>query len=342
MSQSLISPFVSVIIRSYNRLEYILELIEKCLSQDYDNYEVVVIDQSNKAQWEEYKEALNSLDNRVRIIRSKPHGSASAKNLGVVVSKGDVVLFMDDDDLPLGKDWISSHARHYKDPLCIGVSGRCLNRLNESTPYRKAQRAYDRCLTYSFFLRGRDFTGIDSVKKPVQWLHALNASIRRSYVLKLGGWYPYVTNSEEHSFCFKLLKAMKPGEFLMFDPKPQVLRRFDIPGGLGKRYLSLSTLLNNQLRFYHRVVSKYFPLRFYGLYPFFMFYIVRSTNRWFRKRSYYTNSIWMRWFGKKSGQRLYILQEFAKYPFLVLRALVERKPKWDGQLTTPKQEYFEV
>lgn len=342
MSRPLISPFVSVIIRSYNRLPYILELIEKCLNQDYDNYEVVIIDQSDKAQWEEYEEALNSLDNKVRVIRSKPYGSAAAKNLGVAVSKGDIVLLMDDDDLPIGKDWITSHARHYKDPCCIGVSGRCLNRINDSGPSKNVQRVYDRCLTYSFFLGSRGFCSIDKVKKPVQWLHGINASIRRSYVLKLGGWYPFVANFDEHSFCFKLQKEKKPGEYLMYDPKPQILRRFDIPGGLEKRYIPLTRILNNQLRFYHRVVSEYFPLRFYGLYPFFMFYIFRHTIRWFRKHSYYTNTIWMRWFGKKQGQRFYFLQEFVKYPFLVLRALVEKKPKWDGELTTPKGEHLEV
>jgi len=342
MSQSLINPFVSVIIRSFNRLPYIFELIEKCLNQDYDNYEVVIIDQSDKAQWEEYKEALISLDNKVRVIRSKPLGSATARNMGVAVSKGDVVLLIDDDDLPLGKDWISLHARHFKDPLCIGVSGRCLNRKYKSVPDKNVQRKQDRCLTYSFLLSGRDYTTIDKEKKPVQWLHGLNASIRKSYVLKLGGWYPYVTISDEHSFSFKLLKAIKPGEYLMFDPKPQVLRRFDIPGGLEKRYIPLTMLLNNQLRYYHRIVGKYYSLRFYGLYPFFMFYIFRSTIRWFYKNSHYTNSIWIQWFGKKHGQWLCILQESVRYPFLILKILVEKKPKWDDQLIFPKEEYYEV
>lgn len=342
MNPSLSNPFISVIIRSYNRLPYTLELIDRCLNQNYDNYEVVIIDQSEKAQWDEYKAAFNALDKKVRVIRSEPRGSAAAKNLGVVLSRGDVILLIDDDDLPIDNNWISSHARHYKDPYCIGVSGRCVKRINDSVPYKNKQLAYDRCLTYSFFIRGRDLTGIDKIKKPVQWLHALNSSIRKSYVLELGGWYPFVQNSEEHSFCFKLRKAMKPGEYLMFDPQPQVLRRFDIPGGLGKRYLPLATLLTNQLRFYHRVVSESFPLRFYGLYPFFMIYIFRHIVRWFRVYSYYTDIIWLRWFGKKYGQRLYILQEFVKYPFLVLRVLIEKKPKWNGQLIFPKEEYYEV
>lgn len=336
-SQSLSHPFVSVVIRSYNRLRHVLELVERCLSQDYDNFEVIIIEQSDTAQWEEFGETLNSLDDKVRIVRTEPWSSAAAKNLGVLVSRGDVVLLMDDDDLPIGNDWISSHAMHYEDPLCVGVSGRCVKRINEQIPEKKKQRAYTRCLTYSFFVRGRDFTGIDKVKKPVEWLHALNASVRRSYVLKLGGWYPYVQNAEEHSFCFKLQKAMRPGEYLMFDPRPLVLRRFDIPGGLGKRFLPLTTLLTNQLRYYHRVVSEYFPLRFYGLYPLFMIYSFQYTTRWFRIHSYYEDSFWIQRLGKERGQRLYILQEFLRFPFLVFRTLLEKKPTWRGELTIPKK-----
>ncbi|MBC8488927.1 MAG: glycosyltransferase family 2 protein [Bacteroidetes bacterium] len=331
MNSSLSNPFVSVLIRSYNRLSCVLEIIEKCKEQDYENFEVVVIDQSDKTQWEEYKESFNKLNNKVRVIRSKPLGAANARNVGVSSSNGDIILFIDDDDLPIGNDWISSHAMHYKDPHCIGVSGRCIKRIGESVPYKNKQKAYDRCLTYSLFMRGRDLTGIDKVKKPVQWLHGLNASIRKSYVLKLGGWYPYIPNFEEHSFCFKLRKAMEDGEYLMFDPKPEVLRRFDIPGGLGKRQLPLQTILANQLLYYHWVVAEYYPIRFFGLYPFFILYAFRYATRWFRVYSYYSNNLWIRRFGEKYGLRLYIFQEFVKLPFLIFRTLLRNKPKWDGQ-----------
>ena len=47
MNQSLPNPFISVIIRSYNRLSYVIELINRCLDQDYNNFEIVVIEQSD-------------------------------------------------------------------------------------------------------------------------------------------------------------------------------------------------------------------------------------------------------------------------------------------------------
>jgi hypothetical protein len=121
----------------------------------------------------------------------------------------------------------------------------------------------------------------------------------------------------------------------MFDPEPLVLRRFDIPGGLGKRFLPLTTLLVNQLQYYHRVVSEYFPFRFFGLFPLFMIYSFQYTTRWFRIYSYYKDSIWIQWFGDKHGQRLYIFQELVRFPILVLRTFFEKKPRWRGELTVP-------
>jgi|TARA_Y100000294_G_C8557053_1_gene337583 glycosyltransferase involved in cell wall biosynthesis len=341
MSASLTNPFMSIVIRSYNRLDCVIELIDRCLNQDYENFEIVVIDQSNMSHWQDHKETLSSIDQKIRLIRTKPRGSAAARNLGVFVSRGDVVLLMDDDDLPVNNNWISSHAKNYKDPFCVGVSGRCIKEVNEKNPYKNKQLAYERCLSYSFFLRGRDFTGIDQVKKPVQWLHGLNSSIRRSYVIELGGWYPFINNFDEHSFCFKLQKAMRPKEYLMFDPEPTVLRRFDIPGGLGKRHLPLTQLLRNQLLFYHRVVGKHFPLRFYMLYPLFSLYAFRYIIRWFRRFSYFNDSIWFKWFKKKNAMRLYFLQEFVKYPLLVLQFLFIKRPPWTGPLIISKELFSE-
>ena len=107
MNQSLPNPFISVIIRSYNRLSYVIELINRCLDQNYDNFEIVVIEQSNLNHWKKHKTKLCSMDPKVRLIRAKPQGSAGARNLGVFIANGDVVLLMDDDDLPVDNKWIS-------------------------------------------------------------------------------------------------------------------------------------------------------------------------------------------------------------------------------------------
>ncbi len=343
MNQSLTNPFVSVLIRSYNRLPHVLEIVDICLTQNYDNFEVVVIDQSNAATWEKYESAFNRYDRRVRVIRSQPLGPIGARNSGVAHCHGEVVLFMDDDDLPVGEDWIASHAKHFVDPLCIGVSGKHVHAINERPRYRDMERAYDRCLTHSFLLRGRVFTGIARVKKPVEWLHGNNCSLRRERIVALGGWYPYLkTEGEEHSLYYKFQQTKMPGEYLMFDPQPIVLRRFDIPGGNDRRNISLHELLDNRMKYYHWVIAENFPLRFYGLYPIFMLHGFKMAARFYRRQSSFTDIFWIRWLGPKYGQYFYILQELVKFPFLALRYLLTKKPKWDGRITALGEEYLAI
>jgi hypothetical protein len=207
--------------------------------------------------------------------------------------------------------------------------------LNEVSRYNDIKggvdHAYKRCLTISFMGRGRVFTGINTVKKPVEWLHGNNCSIRKSCILKLGGWYPYIQGlGEEHSLYFKFQKEKKPGEYLMFDPQPIVLRKFDMPGGVGVRIIPLHNLLVHRMQYYHWVIGDHFPLRFYGLYLVFMLYGFHQSAQMFIKNSSFEDVFWQRWFGDKFSKYFYIVQELVLFPFMVLKFLIKPKPKWNG------------
>ena len=329
---SLSLPFMSVLIRSYNRLLYVSKILEVCMNQTYDKYEIVVLEQSTNGHWDKHREIIEKYNGKINVIRSHPLGPSGARNVGVAHCKGDVVLFVDDDDIPVGDNWIAEHAKNYIDPLCIGVSGRHIHQLNEVSRYNDIKggvdHAYKRCLTISFMGRGRVFTGINTVKKPVEWLHGNNCSIRKSCILKLGGWYPYIQGlGEEHSLYFKFQKEKKPGEYLMFDPQPIVLRKFDMPGGVGVRIIPLHNLLVHRMQYYHWVIGDHFPLRFYGLYLVFMLYGFHQSAQMFIKNSSFEDVFWQRWFGDKFSKYFYIVQELVLFPFMVLKFLIKPKPK---------------
>lgn len=329
---SLSLPFMSVLIRSYNRLPYVSKILEVCMNQTYDKYEIVVLEQSTNGHWDKHREIIEKYNGKINVIRSNPLGPSGARNVGVAHCKGDVVLFVDDDDIPVGDNWIAEHAKNYIDPLCIGVSGRHIHQLNEVSRYNDIKggvdHAYKRCLTISFMGRGRVFTGINTVKKPVEWLHGNNCSIRKSCILKLGGWYPYIQGlGEEHSLYFKFQKEKKPGEYLMFDPQPIVLRKFDMPGGVGVRIIPLHNLLVHRMQYYHWVIGDHFPLRFYGLYLVFMLYGFHQSAQMFIKNSSFEDVFWQRWFGDKFSKYFYIVQELVLFPFMVLKFLIKPKPK---------------
>src|SRR5262245_66688280 len=86
------APRVSVIVRSYNRLPALAELLEALLAQDHDSFEVVVIEQTEAADADERDRArLDELarDPRIRVLHHPPLGGPGARNAGVRASTGD-------------------------------------------------------------------------------------------------------------------------------------------------------------------------------------------------------------------------------------------------------------
>jgi len=95
---------VSVVIPTYNRSDTIYRAIKSVIDQTYQNFEIVIIDDSPNDKTER---VINSFDdNRIRYIRNeKKTNPPSARNQGVRASRSDskYIAFLDDDDeyLPL-------------------------------------------------------------------------------------------------------------------------------------------------------------------------------------------------------------------------------------------------
>lgn len=89
-------PKVSVIIRVFDRREYIAEAIESVLAQTYPNIEIIVVDNGSPTP---IKDVLEPYWPKIRYVY-KPRGSVgSAANVGVAYATSEVVAFLDDDDL---------------------------------------------------------------------------------------------------------------------------------------------------------------------------------------------------------------------------------------------------
>lgn len=91
------TPLVSIIMNCFNGEKYILQSIESVLSQNYTNWELIFWDnQSNDGTSKKVK--LFS-DKRIRYFYSDKHTPLyEARNRALLVSKGDLISFLDVDD----------------------------------------------------------------------------------------------------------------------------------------------------------------------------------------------------------------------------------------------------
>ena len=89
-------PLVSVIMPAYNASLYIEEAIRSVLDQDYPNIELIVIDDGSSDGTAELAESLGE---QVRVIRQINGGPAAARNKGIADARGELIAFLDADDL---------------------------------------------------------------------------------------------------------------------------------------------------------------------------------------------------------------------------------------------------
>lgn len=90
------SPLVSVIMPAYNAQAYIAQALASVLTQDYANLELLVVDDGSTDGTAQHP-ALQ--DPRIRILQQANAGPAAARNLGLAQARGDLIAFIDADDL---------------------------------------------------------------------------------------------------------------------------------------------------------------------------------------------------------------------------------------------------
>lgn len=100
------NQFLNIIIPTFNRYESLRRVLEDLQKQNYTNFEVLIIDQSNPFQADFY----NKFNLRHYVIRQKEPALWKARNTGIKSSKSDYLLFLDDDSR-IAPDWISQHLK---------------------------------------------------------------------------------------------------------------------------------------------------------------------------------------------------------------------------------------
>lgn len=90
------APLVSVIMPAYNARPYIAEAMQSVLSQDYPNIELIVVDDGSV---DGSAECAKMFGDRVKVIRQANAGVAAARNKGLDEAKGELIAFLDADDV---------------------------------------------------------------------------------------------------------------------------------------------------------------------------------------------------------------------------------------------------
>lgn len=93
-------PLISVVMPSHNAEKYISEAIQSVISQTYENWELLVIDDGSTDSTADIVRQFSKIDSRVTLyMNSKNIGVALTRNRGMDLAKGSWIALLDSDDV---------------------------------------------------------------------------------------------------------------------------------------------------------------------------------------------------------------------------------------------------
>jgi glycosyltransferase involved in cell wall biosynthesis len=204
------APVVSVVVPTHNRGELLRESVECMLAQDYPSFEAVYVNDGATDETavllDEYAAAHPE---RLRVLHIDNSGPGPARNAGVRLARGELLLFTDDDVLT-PPDWITGMAAVYRmrgsDALCGGVDA-------VSTVGRVER-----------YLHLRNRARFGDHAKPVKAAPMMNFMVSRKAFEETGGFLDEpLSAAEDWEFC---LRFRRQGRTVFYDPAVKVRHRY--------------------------------------------------------------------------------------------------------------------
>lgn len=148
-------PGVSIIITTFRRPELLDRCIRSVLSQDYENVEILLVEDGPT---EETKRVAERYRKEIHYI-PKPHGGiSSSRNVGCKAAKGDFIAFVDDDDLfhPCRITRLAEGFIQYPDAICVFGQASVIDDTDRETGevyFRPNSIPDRRCIVENMFAR---------------------------------------------------------------------------------------------------------------------------------------------------------------------------------------------
>jgi glycosyltransferase involved in cell wall biosynthesis len=196
------NPLVTIIIPFYNAESYLQATMDSALNQTWGKREIILVDDGSTDRSNQLMK--DYLSKNIKLIRQQNRGASAARNYGIRFAEGDLIQFLDSDDI-LAPDKIERQVISLRnEPDGTVASG----------PFRNFIESVENPQAVAFD------NGFGDFEKPVDWLveAALNRAMfppvvwltPRKLIEEAGAWNENITyNDDSEFFARVLLKARK-------------------------------------------------------------------------------------------------------------------------------------
>ena len=109
----------SVIIPTYNRIDFLKKAIDSVLRQTYQDFEIIIVNDNPGDK--STVDILVAKYDKIKVIHHEsPKGGNAARNTGILYSKGEIIAFLDDDDTWLPEK-LNYHLKEHENQQEAGV-----------------------------------------------------------------------------------------------------------------------------------------------------------------------------------------------------------------------------
>jgi glycosyltransferase involved in cell wall biosynthesis len=132
-------PKISIITPSLNQGEFIEQTIQSVLNQEYPDLEYIIIDGGST---DSTLDILRGFDNRIIWISEPDRGQSHAINKGLRMASGQVLAFLNSDDIYLPGALLNVGRHFLKNPGSAWLTGKCRNIDHNGFEIRRAITHY--------------------------------------------------------------------------------------------------------------------------------------------------------------------------------------------------------
>lgn len=218
------NPLVSIIIPVYNRALLLKETLDSVLEQNYIHWECIIIDDGSTDQTQKIIEEYCKKDQRFKFYRrpeDRKKGASACRNYGFEKSLGDLIQYLDSDDLMcenklLEQVEILIKTYNREKTLVICKWGGFINKSNLNLLYKSKYQSYRN------YLKGIDLLNTFGFYNEYFPLHVYLAS--RELIKTSGPWNENLTNNDDAEFFSRVVLNSKQ---ILFSPDTSVYYRYN-------------------------------------------------------------------------------------------------------------------
>lgn len=181
---------ISVVICTHNRGRYLGQAIDSLLQQEFNDFEILVVDNASTDNTKEIVEARLP-NSKLRYFYEAELGLNNARNAGVRETKADIIAYLDDDAIAIPQ-WLSEIYAPFIHNEKLGVVGGKIDLLWAEGSVKPSWLSTGMAMNLGAYDLGDQIIYIDD---PGLTPRGLNYAIRRKVYEQVGGFDPKLDRS---------------------------------------------------------------------------------------------------------------------------------------------------